>query len=61
MGEAYGHTLVLLESKKAVATRDILATLDFGVADGLDALPEEHFDRAAAAEKSGRLHGTKRE
>lgn len=38
-----------------------MAALDFGVADGLDALPEEHFDRAAAAEKSGRLHGTKRE
>jgi len=37
-----------------------LATLNFGVADGLDALSEEQFDRAAAAEKSGGLHDTKR-
>lgn len=61
MGRAYGHTMVLLIFQKAVATRDVLTTLDFGIADSLHALLEEHFDRAATAEKSGRLHDAKRE
>lgn len=51
---------MLLEFEEATITGNVVAALDFDIADSLERFLEEHLDDAAAANMRGRFHCAER-